>query len=84
MPSTLYSAAFTALSKSQLIFLCKGSLFKRESERSGALVSVISQSRFFRPCERIRNAIEDGRIEPAFGIVNVQAWRDEAYYRSNE
>lgn len=66
------------------ISLAKAAYLKEESERSGALVSVISQSRFFRPCERIRNAIEDGRIEPAFGIVNVQAWRDEAYYRSNE
>lgn len=66
------------------ISLAKASYLLEESERTGALVSVISQSRYFRPTERIKNAIEDGRIVPAYGIVNVQAWRDEAYYSSNK
>ena len=65
------------------ISLAKSAYLLEEAQRTGALVSVISQSRFFRPTERIKNAIDDGRIVPAFGIVNVQAWRDEAYYRSN-
>ena len=66
------------------ISLAKAQYLQEESERTGAIVSVISQSRFLKPTERIKNAIEDGKIgTPAFGIVSVLAWRDEAYYRSN-
>lgn len=65
------------------ISLAKSAYLLEEASRTKALVSVISQSRFFRSTERIKNAISDGRIVPAFGMVNVQAWRDEAYYRSN-
>lgn len=65
------------------ISLAKSAYLLEEASRTKALVSVISQSRFFRSTERIKNAIADGRIVPAFGMVNVQAWRDEAYYRSN-
>ena len=66
------------------ISLAKAQYLQEESERTGAIVSVISQSRFFKPTERIKNAIDDGKIgTPAFGIVSVLAWRDEAYYRSN-
>lgn len=66
------------------ISLAKACYLKEESERTGAIVSVIAQSRFFRPTERIKNAIDLGKLTPAFGIVNVLAWRDEAYYRSND
>ena len=67
------------------ISLAKAQYLQEESERTGAIVSVISQSRFLKPTERIKNAIEDGKIgTPAFGIVSVLAWRDEAYYRSND
>ena len=65
------------------ISLAKSAYLLEEAQRTKALVSVISQSRFFRPTERIKNAIDDGRIVPAYGVVNVQAWRDEDYYRSN-
>lgn len=65
------------------ISLAKSAYLLEECQRNKALVSVISQSRFFRPTERIKNAIDDGRIVPAYGVVNVQAWRGEDYYRSN-
>lgn len=66
------------------ISLAKAQFLQEASERSGAIVSVISQSRFFKPTERIKQAIDDGKLgTPAFGVVNVLAWRDEAYYRSN-
>ena len=42
------------------ISLAKAQYLQEESERTGAIVSVISQSRFFKPTERIKNAIDDG------------------------
>lgn len=66
------------------ISLAKAQYLEEEAARTGAIVSVISQSRFFKPTERIKSAIDEGKLGiPAFGIVSVLAWRDEAYYRSN-
>ena len=65
------------------ISLAKAQYLKEEAERNHVLVSVIAQSRFMRPCARIINAIQDGKLgHPSFGQVSVLAWRDEAYYRS--
>ena len=48
------------------------------------ILSTIYQRRYYPPCQRIRRAIDDGKIgKPALGIATVSGWRDEAYYRSD-
>ncbi len=48
------------------------------------LVSTVCQRRFYPPCQRIRRAIDDGKIgNPALGIATIFGWRDEAYYKSD-
>lgn len=52
---------------------------------SGAYIGVIAQSRFFPAVERIAQYLHDHPQDPAVtGIVNVMAWRDEHYYKSNK
>ena len=54
------------------------------AEQAGKLLSVVSQRRFYAPCQRIRSAIDAGKIgSPALGMVQMLGWRDEAYYRSD-
>ena len=53
----------------------------REKHR---LLSTISQRRFYPPCQRIRQAIDEGRIgQPVLGTTVMFGWRDEDYYRSD-
>jgi UDP-N-acetyl-2-amino-2-deoxyglucuronate dehydrogenase len=48
------------------------------------LLSTVCQRRFYPPCRRIFDAIQNGRIgQPALGIATIFGWRDEAYYRSD-
>ncbi|MGF7218242.1 putative dehydrogenase [Spirosoma lacussanchae] len=54
------------------------------ARRNGKQLGVISQRRFYAPCQRIRQAIDAGQIgTPALGVVQMYGWRDEAYYRSD-
>jgi UDP-N-acetyl-2-amino-2-deoxyglucuronate dehydrogenase len=54
------------------------------AERTGRTLSVISQRRFYAPSQRIRAAIDTGKIgRPVLGLVQMLAWRDEAYYKSD-
>lgn len=54
------------------------------AEESGVKLGVISQRRFYEPVQRVRRAIEAGKIgQPALGTVVMYGWRDEAYYRSD-
>ncbi|XWW48070.1 Gfo/Idh/MocA family oxidoreductase [Fibrella sp. USSR17] len=54
------------------------------AERTGKTLSVISQRRFYAPCQRIRQAIDTGKLgAPALGMVQMLGWRDEAYYGSD-
>ncbi len=47
-------------------------------------LGVVSQRRFYRPCQRLFNAIQDGKIGlPALGTVTMLGWRDEEYYKSD-
>jgi UDP-N-acetyl-2-amino-2-deoxyglucuronate dehydrogenase len=49
-----------------------------------AVLSTISQRRYYPPCQRIRRAIDDGKIgKPVLGTAVMFGWRDEAYYRSD-
>ena len=42
------------------------------------------QRRFYRPCMRIHQAIEDGKIgRPVLGMVTMLGWRDKNYYDSD-
>jgi len=54
------------------------------AERSGVRLGVVSQRRFYEPVQRMRLAIDQGKIgAPALGSVVMYGWRDEAYYRSD-
>jgi len=47
-------------------------------------LGVISQRRWFVPVQRIRKAIDDGKIgTPVLGTVNMLGWRNQAYYDSD-
>lgn len=54
------------------------------ARRGGVKLSVVSQRRFYAPCQRIRRAIDDGKLgAPILGTVTMYGWRDEAYYQSD-
>jgi predicted dehydrogenase len=47
-------------------------------------LSVISQRRFYAPAQRIKKAIDDGKLgQPVLGTVNMLGWRDKEYYNSD-
>ena len=51
---------------------------------NGVQIGMIAQRRFYRPCMRIRQAIDEGKLgEPIIGTVNMYGWRDKAYYDSD-
>ena len=55
-----------------------------ECKKSGVRLGVVSQRRWYAPVQRIRKAIDDGKIgTPIFGTVNMLGWRDEAYYNAD-
>ena len=48
-------------------------------------LGVVSQRRFYAPVQRVKNAIDEGKIGvPALGTINMLGWRDQAYYESDE
>ena len=48
-------------------------------------LGVVSQRRFYAPVQRLRKAIDDGKIgAPALGTINMLGWRDQKYYDSDE
>jgi UDP-N-acetyl-2-amino-2-deoxyglucuronate dehydrogenase len=54
------------------------------AKTAGVLLGSIAQRRWYAPVQRIRRAIDEGRIgRPILGIVQMLGWRDEAYYRSD-
>ncbi len=47
-------------------------------------LGVISQRRWYPPTQRLKQAIDDGKIgKPVLGTINMLGWRDEAYYNSD-
>jgi len=49
--------------------------------RTGKQIGMICQRRWYMPAQRVRRAIDEGKIgTPVFGTVNMLGWRDEAYY----
>jgi UDP-N-acetyl-2-amino-2-deoxyglucuronate dehydrogenase len=54
------------------------------AERHSRQLGVVSQRRFFEPVQRIKAAIDAGKIgNPILGTMTMLSWRDEAYYRSD-
>jgi predicted dehydrogenase len=56
-----------------------------EAARTGkSMIATVCQRRFYPPCQRIRQAIDKGRLaNPVLGTAVIFGWRDEAYYRSD-
>jgi len=51
---------------------------------AGVKLGIVSQRRFYEPVQRMRAAIDAGKIgKPALGTMIMLSWRDEAYYRSD-
>jgi predicted dehydrogenase len=47
-------------------------------------LATISQRRLYAPVQRIKKAIDEGKLgQPILGTVNMFGWRDQAYYESN-
>ncbi len=56
----------------------------QKAHQSRKVLAVISQRRWFPAVQRIRSAIDQGKIgKPILGLVTMYGWRDEAYYRSD-
>ena len=50
-------------------------------DEAGIKLGVVSQRRFYEPVQRVRHAIDDGKIgRPIVGTLVLLSWRDEAYY----
>jgi UDP-N-acetyl-2-amino-2-deoxyglucuronate dehydrogenase len=55
------------------------------SKRCGKQIGLIYQRRWLIPTQRVKQAIDDGKIgKPVFATVNMLSWRDKAYYDSDE
>jgi len=51
---------------------------------NNVVLGTVCQRRFYNPVQRIRKAIDDGKLgQPIVGTVNMLGWRDELYYRSD-
>lgn len=54
------------------------------ARHSGAKLGVISQRRWLPAAQRVKHAVEAGKIgRPILGSVTLLGWRDEAYYQSD-
>lgn len=59
----------------QMIATCEG---------SGLRLGVISQRRWYPPVQRVKKAIEEGKIgKPVLGTVTMLGWRDRDYYEAD-
>jgi len=54
------------------------------TRKAGVKLGVISQRRFYEPVQRVKNAIEAGKIgRPILGMVVLLGWRDQDYFQSD-
>ncbi len=54
------------------------------AKKAGVKLGVVCQRRFYAPVQRLRRAIDEGKIgRPALGTVLMLGWRDEKYYDSD-
>jgi predicted dehydrogenase len=55
------------------------------SKETDKKLGMISQRRLYPPVQRIRNAIENGKLaQPILGSVTMLGWRDKNYYDADE
>ena len=53
-------------------------------KKSGVRIGTVCQRRFYAPCQRIKRAIDEGKLgNPILGSVAMYGWRDQAYYKSD-
>lgn len=51
---------------------------------AGKKLGVVSQRRFYSPCQRMHEAITSGKIgNPSLGTILMLGWRDRDYYESD-
>ncbi|MFO0798621.1 MAG: Gfo/Idh/MocA family oxidoreductase [Gemmataceae bacterium] len=54
------------------------------AKRAGVHLGVISQRRFYEPVQRMKAAIDAGKLgTPALGLFLMYSWRDATYYTSD-
>jgi len=54
------------------------------ARKAGVKLGMISQRRLYAPVQRVKKAIDDGKIgKPILGSVTMLGWRDKAYYESD-
>jgi UDP-N-acetyl-2-amino-2-deoxyglucuronate dehydrogenase len=53
------------------------------ANRTGRFAGVVSQRRWYQPIQRMKKAIEEGKIGiPMLGTIQLYGWRDRPYYES--
>jgi predicted dehydrogenase len=53
--------------------------------RNRVKLGVISQRRWYKPVQRVKRAIEEGKTgKPVLATVTILGWRDKAYYDADE
>ena len=53
-------------------------------KRNHVTIGTMVQRRFYRPCMRIRQALDEGKLgRPVLGMVTMLGWRDKNYYSSD-
>ena len=54
------------------------------ADKTGIKLGIVSQRRLFEPVQRMKQAIDDGKIgQPILGTFSMFSWRDQAYYESD-
>lgn len=54
------------------------------ARKAGVTLGIVSQRRFYEPVQRMRAAIDAGKIgTPVLGVFVMYSWRDPAYYLSD-
>lgn len=54
------------------------------ASKTGLKTGMICQRRFYAPSQRIRQAIDQGKLGiPVLGVVTMYGWRDEKYYAAD-
>lgn len=52
--------------------------------RTGRETGVVSQRRWYQPIQRMKKAIDEGKIgTPALGTIQMLGWRDRSYFESD-
>lgn len=56
----------------------------KAAKEANVKLGTVCQRRFYAPCLRMKQAIDEGRIgQPILGSIAMYGWRDQAYYQSD-